>query len=84
MYEGFGMKLCEYVLIFLYDILIYNKIWEEYLTHCDIVLTFLAQKPLYDKKSKSEFGMIEIMYLVHMIGKDDVKVHMKTILVTLD
>ena len=52
--------------------------------HWNIALSFLADQPLYDKMSKCEFGTMDIMYLVHMIGKDDVKVHMKRILTTLD
>ena len=44
----------------------------------------LAEKILYDKMSKCEFGMLEMMYLSHMIGKDDAKIHMMRIWVTLD
>ena len=52
--------------------------------HLEVVLTIIADQYLYVKLSKCEFGMTELLYLGHVIGKDGVKVHMEKIQGILD
>ena len=54
------------------------------MNHLEVVLTISVELPWYTKLSKCEFGMNEILYLGHVIGKDGVKVHMEKIQAILD
>ena len=71
--------LHHFVLVFLDDILIYNKTWTNHLSHVDRVLHILSQHQLFLKQSKCAFGSSEVEYLGHLVGKDDVKVDPKNI-----
>ena len=59
--------LRKFVVVFLDDILIFSRTWEEHLEHVRIVLTALRQQQLFCKPSKSLFGAIETLYLGHII-----------------
>ena len=56
-----------YVLAFGDDIFIHNNTWKEHLHHFKYVLSILEENSLYAKLSKFEFGMMELLYLVHVI-----------------
>ena len=47
--------------------------------HLEIVLKTLQEQSLYANMSNCEFGMKEILYIGHIIGKYGVKVHMEKI-----
>ena len=70
--------------LFFYDILIYSRTWDEHLLHLDVVLTILADQYFYAKISKCEFGMVELLYLSHVIFQEGVKVHQEKIEAILD
>ena len=55
----------------------------QYKQHLEIVLKNLQEQSLYAKMYKCEFGMKELLYLGHIIGKG-VKVHMEKIRVFLE
>lgn len=74
----------KFVLVFFDDMLIYNKIWEYHLRHLDEVLGIMEHKFMYAKMSKCEFGLMDILYLGHVIGVDGVKVHQEKIQTILD
>jgi hypothetical protein len=71
--------LRHFVLVFFDDILIYSKTRTDHLAHVDRVLHLLSQHQLFLKKSKCDFGASEVEYLVHLVGKDDVRVDLKKI-----
>jgi hypothetical protein len=75
----FNKQLRKFLLVFFDDILIYNKTWEDHLCYLDEVLGTIEGQQLYAKESKCKFGMTEILYLGHMIGKNGVHVHQETI-----
>ena len=79
MNKVFNEKLCKYVLVFFNDILIYSRTWEENLLQLEVVLNILADQFFYEKLSKCEFGMIELLYLSHVIYQEGVKVHQEMI-----
>jgi hypothetical protein len=71
----FNEKLRKYLLVFFDDLLIYSKTWEDHLKHLDQILSIMEKQSLYSKESKCEFGMIEVLYLGHIIGAKGVQVH---------
>jgi hypothetical protein len=66
--------LRKFLLLFFYDILIYNKSWEENGKHVDRVLQLLEEKQLYAKPPKCAFGIQEVKYLGHIVSHEGVKV----------
>ena len=59
--------LRKFVVVFLDDILIFSKTWEEHLTHVRTIFTALREQQLYCKPSKCLFGATETLYLGHVI-----------------
>lgn len=70
----FKPLLRKFVLVFLNDILIYNKSWKDHVEHVDRVLQLLEEKQLYVKRSKCFFGVQEVEYLGHIVSHEGVKV----------
>jgi hypothetical protein len=64
--------LHHFVLVFFHDVLIYSKTWKSHLTHVDQVLHLLSKNKLFLKNSKCSFGIYEVEYLGHIVGKDGV------------
>ena len=62
------------MLVFFYDILIYNKSWKDHVQHVDRVLKLLEEKQLYAKASKCFFIVQEVEYLGHIVSHEGVKV----------
>jgi hypothetical protein len=58
----FKTFLQKFVLVYLDDILIYSKSWEDHVQHVDKVLQLLKEKQLYAKPSKCLFGVKEVEY----------------------
>jgi hypothetical protein len=75
----FNKQLTKHLLVFFDDLLIYNKTWEEHLRHLDQILSIMEEQSLYAKESKCEFGMMEVLYLGHIIGAKGVQVHQEKI-----
>jgi hypothetical protein len=62
-----------HVLVFLNDILVYSKTWEEHMKHLGQVLSLLEENQIYAKMSKCTFGKEEVEYLGHIISKKGFK-----------
>lgn len=62
-----GFFLRRFVLVFFYDIPIYNLTWHEHLRHVRMVLQELRRRQLALKQSKCIFGAESMAYLGHMI-----------------
>jgi hypothetical protein len=80
----FNKQLRNYLLVFFDDILIYSKTWEDHHKHLDKILSIMEEQSLYAKESKCEFGMLEVLYLGHIIGEKWVHVHQENIQTILD
>ena len=74
MNEIFREHLDVFVIVYLDDILIYSKTWNEHLEHIKIVLEILRKEKLFGKVSKCLFGVPQVEYLGHIIGQDGVSV----------
>jgi hypothetical protein len=75
----FNKQLRKFILVFFDDLLIYSKTWEDHFKHVDQILSIMEEQSLYAKESKCEFGMIEVLYLGHIIGEKGVQVHQEKI-----
>eukprot|EP00253_Pinus_taeda_P020243 PITA_20243 len=58
----------EFVLVYLDDILVFTKSWNEHVCHVKKVLDVMKSKKLYVKLSKCEFGKTSLVYLGHIVG----------------
>ena len=59
--------LRKFVVVFLDDILIFSKTWDEHLDHIRVVLQTLRDHKLFCKPSKCMFRVTEILYLGHLL-----------------
>ncbi|GJZ90365.1 putative reverse transcriptase domain-containing protein [Tanacetum coccineum] len=66
--------LDKFVIVFIDDILIYCKTWEEHEVHLGLVLELLKKGKLYAKFSKCEFWLQKVQFLGHVINCDGIHV----------
>jgi len=64
--------LDDFVIVYLDDILIFSKMWEEHLNH--VKQTLYVREKLYFKLSKCEFGKTSLNYLGHVVGGGELKI----------
>jgi len=64
----FNKLFRKFLLFFFNDLLIYSRTRDDRLKHVDEVLIVIEKQSLYSKESKCEIGMIEVIYLGHIIG----------------
>lgn len=64
----FADHIRKFVLVFMDDILIYSKDYEQHIQHLHIVFDILREHQLYAKMSKCSFAKPELDYLGHIIS----------------
>jgi hypothetical protein len=73
MNDVFGPFLDDFVIVYLDDIIIFNRTWDEHVRHVKQVLDTLQRENLYVKLSKCEFGKTALVYLGHIVGGGQLK-----------
>jgi len=67
MNDPFKPFIDEFVFVYLDDILVFSKIWNEHVCHVKKVLDVLEKEKHYVKLSKFEFGKTCLVYLGHIV-----------------
>ena len=73
-----------FVIVYLDDILIFSKTWEEHLKHVKQTFDVLRREKLYVKLSKWEFGKTSPDYLGHIVGGGKLKIDPSKVAVILN
>lgn len=68
------LRKCVLVFFF-YDILVYNKSWEDHIKHLRPLLGTLLQQKFYANRKKCKFGQQEVKYQGHVISLKGVETH---------
>ena len=63
----------EFVTVYLDDIMIYSRDFEEHLEHVNRVLNKLRENNMVAKLKKCQFGLRNINFLGHIVGKDGLR-----------
>jgi hypothetical protein len=74
MNDVFKPFLDDFVIVYLDDILIFSKTWDEHVRHVKQVLDTFQRENLYVKLSKCEFGKTALVYLSHIVGGGQLKI----------
>ena len=64
----------NFVLVYLDNILVYNRTWEEHMCHIKKFLDVLEKEKLYLKMSKCEFGKTSLIYLGHILSNGKLRI----------
>ena len=70
-------------MVFIDDILVYSKYWEDHDIHLRVVLETLRKEHLYAKMSKCEFWLKEVSFLGHIVSEEGIRVDPRKIEVIL-
>ena len=73
----------SFVLIYLDDILIFSRTWEEHMQHIQQVFSTLRQHKIYANLEKFSFGMNKVQYLGYIVDEHGVHVYPAKIQVSM-
>ena len=62
----------QFVVVFIDDIFVYSKDWEDHDTHLQVVLETLRNEQLYEKLSKCEFWLRKVSFLRHIVSEEGI------------
>jgi hypothetical protein len=72
MNDAFQEFLDVFVIIYLDDILIYSKTWEDHQRHVRLICDKLRGNQLFCKSSKCEFGLTSIEFIGHVVSHNNI------------
>jgi hypothetical protein len=84
MNDVFKPFLDDFVIVYLDDILIFSRTWDEHVRHVKQVLDTLQREKLYVKFPKCEFGKTALVYLGHIVGGGQLKFYPSNIVVIVN
>jgi hypothetical protein len=70
----FRPLLDKFVIVFIDDILVYSKSWEEHEQNLRVVLQTLRENQLYGKLSKCEFLLDKVTFLGHVSSREGISI----------
>jgi hypothetical protein len=68
-----------FVVVYLDDILVYSKTYEEHVQHMRLILTTLRDANLRIKVEKTEFYKREVKFLGYIVSREGLKIDSKKI-----
>ena len=71
-FQEFGQNPEPFTSVYMDDIIIFSKTWQDHIHHIRKVLQRLREQHLYVKKSKCEFGLKEIDFVGFRVGQNGV------------
>jgi hypothetical protein len=71
----------SFVIVYLYDILIFSNTWQEHFSHVTQVLQTLRTNQLIANLHKCDFRKTSLIYLGHMIGGGELRLYLENIVV---
>ena len=74
MNDVFHPFIDDFVIVYLDDILVFSKSWDDHVIHVKKVLEILRKEKLYVKISKYEFAKTSLVYLGYVVGNGQLKV----------
>jgi hypothetical protein len=75
MNDVFGPFLDDFVIVYLDNIFIFSRTWDEHVRRVNQVLDSFQREKLYVKLSKCEFGKTSLVYLGHIVGGGQLKIN---------
>ena len=74
MNDVFRPFINDFFIVYLDDILIFSRTWEEHVKHVKQILDVLVREKLYLKMSKCEFGKTFLVYLCYIVGCGELRI----------
>jgi hypothetical protein len=68
-----------FIVVYLDDILVYSKTYEEHVQHVHLILTALREANLCIKAEKTEFYKQEVKFLRYIVSREGLKMDLKKI-----
>ena len=84
MNDVFRPFIDDFLIVYLDDILVFSKTWEEHIVHVKKVLDVLRKEKLYVKMSKCEFDKTSLVYLGHIIGGGHLQVDLAKVAIIVN
>ncbi len=63
----------DFAMVYIDDIVIYSKTFEEHLRHIELILRRLEETNIMLKLKKCKWGDVNVEYLGHIVGRDGLK-----------
>ncbi|CAL9084794.1 unnamed protein product, partial [Musa textilis] len=75
MNQLFKESLDKFMVVYLDDIVVYNRTLEEHIEHLRIIFKVLRKNTLFMKREKCYFTQMEILFLGHRIGNGSIRMN---------